>query len=143
MSSFLWAIGVRISLLCSALLMLYASSKVQYEYKIIFKNISLLLLFVASFFIAHILLPKKQLFNSKDFPAYFYWLAIILISISSVKIFKLFETLMNFTENKFKSTISNIFKYIGDNMHAIKDEEKEDQDIKRGKIIKETIENVR
>ncbi|WP_272152149.1 hypothetical protein [Tenacibaculum aiptasiae] len=112
MSSFLYAIGNRLCLLSAGLLLYIASSKINNEYRKIFKLISYMFLFVATFFIIHIIVPKKKLFGTPDFPTYYYWISMISLSLISGKLLLLIQKAVLYSEEKFKKIIRDLFDFI-------------------------------
>ncbi len=99
-------------------------------------------LFVSSFFLLNLFLPKKVLFGTVDFPPYFYWFSMLILSICSglflSKIQKGFLT----SEEKFKNIIRKLFRYIYESEKDLKDETLEKHKLLRGELIKKTLDNV-
>lgn len=115
MSSFLYAMGNRVCLLSVALLMLFASSQIINEYKKAFKFIAYMLLYIAAYFIIHILVPKGQLldaFGIRDFHPSFYYISMAILAITSGMMLGLFHKAAISVEEKLKAIISRLFDFI-------------------------------
>ena len=101
------------------------------EFKQFFKFLSFLLIGVSSFFTAYTLIPM-----SKDLPMP------ICISSACVILFYTASKSIIYIENKFKNVIKNLFGHLYDTADDIKEEKQLEHELLRGKLIKETIENV-
>lgn len=126
MSSFLYAIGDKICLLSAGFLLLIASSKVSSEYHKAFRLIAFMFLFVASFFIAHILVPKKQLFGTPDFPVYYYWCSMITMSLVSGFLLSILHKAIVFTEERIKGSVRDLVSFVFKHTPLSKENEKWD-----------------
>lgn len=109
MSSFLFAAGNRLSLICIGLLFLFASKQVFNEYKTTIKFIAYSTLFVGTFFGIQILIPKETLLKwsgHKDLPKQFYYIAMVIGGVLSVIILKYFQNALLLSEQKLRKIIA-------------------------------------
>lgn len=109
MSSFLFAAGNRLSLICIGLLFLFTSKQVFNEYQSTIKFIAYATLFVGTFFGIQILIPKSTLLEwsgQKDLPKQFYYIAMVIGGIFSVIILKYFQTAILLSEKKLRKIIA-------------------------------------
>ena len=91
MSSFLNALGGRLSILCAGLLIVFLANKLPVDYKNSVKRIGTLFVSVGCFFLILIFFPKKMLLNTfgiRDAHPIFYYGLMIIFSISAAKIFQ-------------------------------------------------------
>lgn len=109
MSSFLNAFGRANALLCAGLFIKFASSKIDNEYKSIVNFGANMFLYVSCFFLLAIFIPKKLLFNKADFPASFYWISMLFLSIGSGLFFTQIQRLIIYTEFKLKAQAKKLF----------------------------------
>lgn len=112
MSSFLNAVGRVNALLCAALFIKFAASKITTEYKSLVNFGANMFLFVASFFMLAVFIPKKQLFGTADFPPYYYWLSMIGLSFASAQFFNGIQRVIIITEDKLKKHIRKLNSYL-------------------------------
>lgn len=109
MSSFLFAAGNRLSLICIGMLFLFASQQVYNEYQSTIKYIAYSTLFVGTFFGIQILVPKSTLVEwtgYKDLPKQFYYIGMVIGGILSVIILKYFQTALLLSEKKLRKIIA-------------------------------------
>lgn len=140
LSYWLWMLGVFITLfICSSYLAL-KDARLQkagilkwYE-----PFASMSFIAVSLFWLYHTIFQ-----TTKDFKlsTYTLFLVFILIPLS----YFIYQTLRNIKtiEDKFKAVIKNMFQYIFESSEDLKEETKEDHKIKRGKLIRETLDNVK
>lgn len=143
MSSFLNAFGRINALLCAALFIKFTVSKITNEYKKIINIGANMFLYVASFFLINLFLPKKVLFGTVDFPPYFYWLSMFILSITSGIFLSTLQKAFLTTEENLKSIIRKLFRYIYESEADLKTETIEKHKLLRGELIKKTLDNVR
>tara|TARA_Y100000310_G_C20704425_1_gene834098 strand:- start:20969 stop:21454 length:486 start_codon:yes stop_codon:yes gene_type:complete len=108
MSSFLFAAGNRLSLICIGMLFLFASQQVFNEYQATVRFIAYSTLFVGAFFGIQILIPKETLVEwsgQKDLPKQFYYVGMIIGGILSVIILKYFQFALLLSEKKLRKII--------------------------------------
>lgn len=109
MSSFLFAAGNRLSLICIGMLFLFASQQVYNEYQSTIKYIAYSTLFVGTFFGIQILVPKSTLVEwtgYKDLLKQFYYIGMVIGGILSVIILKYFQTALLLSEKKLRKIIA-------------------------------------
>ena len=144
MSSFLNALGINISLLCSALLLKLAASKIVNELKYSFNLAANMYLYVACYFMINLFIPKKQLFGTPDFPPYYYWLSMLVLSVFSGRVLLLFQRGLIFSEQKLKAIIRDLFDFIlGDleDEDMIKEDKKPLYKKKSVELLKNALDN--
>ena len=83
--------------------------------------------------------PKRGYDWGREYYNFALYVLPTVMFIASYFIFTYFETL----ENKFRSAIKNMFQYIFESSKDLKEDTIEDHEIKRGKLIRETIDNVK
>lgn len=112
MSSFLNALGINLSLLCSALFIKYLVSKVQEDIRSLVNLGANMYLYVACYFMINLFIPKKVLFGTPDFPWFYYWGSMLVLSVLSGRLFALIQNAILFSEEKLKSLIRDLFDFI-------------------------------
>jgi hypothetical protein len=112
MSSFLYAFGNPVFMISAGLLTYYISSKASREYRLPFKIISYMMLFVGCFFMIHIFLPKKLLFNKADFPVYYYWISMLAMVMVLSRLLTMLQKAVIITEEKLKKNIRDLISFI-------------------------------
>lgn len=114
MSSFLNAVGRINALLCAALFIKFAASKLETssEYKHAVNFGANMFLYVACFFVVNLFIPKKELFNKADFPAYYYWISMVILSISTGVFLSIIQKAIIASEEKLKNIIRSLFDFV-------------------------------
>lgn len=85
------------------------------EYKKTFNNIGYLGVFVACYFLIHVIYPKnalKDLFGIRDFHPAFYYVAMTILAVSSGMIVSLFSKATVYIEEKLKQNIADLISLI-------------------------------
>ncbi|WP_299836104.1 hypothetical protein [uncultured Tenacibaculum sp.] len=144
MSSFLNALGINVSLLCSALLIKLAANKITTDLKQSINLAANMFLYVACYFMINLFIPKKQLFGTPDFPPYYYWCSMLVLSILSGRVLILFQKAIIFSEQKLKAIVRNLFDFIlGDleDEDMIKEDKKTLYKEKRVELLKNALDN--
>ncbi len=144
MSSFLNALGINICILCAALLIKLAAKKSTSDLKITFNFGANMFLYVATYFMINLFIPKKDLFGTPDFPPYYYWVSMLALSIASARFLLLLQRAMILSEQKLKLIIRNLFDFIFqevDDENMIKEDKKDIYQEKSVKLLKSAIDN--
>lgn len=145
LKNFLLGFGIRFFALIVCLF--YFSSKIKQHYvtkdqKIFFLIISSSFVLTSAYWFTWSLVYKVNSIGEYDFEQWhqnvLLVIAPIVVLASSYFLFKHHQTI----EEKFKKTIKNIFRYIYESKEDLQEDKKQEHTIKRGKLIKETIENV-
>lgn len=113
MSTFLYSLGHRVSLLCAGLLLLFAHKQITNQYKTVFKFIAYMMLYVASYFLIQTFIQKKiivEFFGINDYHPMFYFVSVILLAISSVFVLTLFQKAFIYSEEKIVTLVNFLFK---------------------------------
>ena len=113
MSSFLNALGINLCILSSALFIKFFASKSKDNSKILNFGANMFM-YVGCYFMINLFIPKKQLFGTPDYPPYFYWVSMMVLSVFSAKFFFLVQNVFLTSEQKLKVLISNLITLIGD-----------------------------
>ncbi len=113
MSSFLNALGINLCIICLALFTKFFASKSKENMRLINFGANMFM-YVGCFFMINLFIPKKQLFGTPDYPSYFYWVSMLILSIFSAKFFFLIQKGFLISEQKLKTFISNLIALIGD-----------------------------
>lgn len=146
MSSFLNAAG-RISFqLCTALYIKRLVYKVKDEYQSSVNMVANMCLFVASFFLINLIVPKKMLFGKPDFPPYYYWISMVALCIMSVFLLRLIDKSLATTEEKFKKAISKIFDFIfveTEDSGFIKEDKLQQYEKRTVEVVDETMQTIK
>ncbi|TDQ27688.1 hypothetical protein [Tenacibaculum caenipelagi] len=103
-----------------------------------------MVLFVACFFVIHILVPKKELWGTPDFPPYYYWSSMIFLSILSGRVLILIQKALLYSEDKLKTLIKKLFDFVlGDleDEDMIKEEKKLMYKEKSLNLLKNALDN--
>ena len=136
MPSFMYAIIIPFGYCSLGLLLNFAASKIEGDYKPIIKNISYPIIFIGLFYNLYTFIPL-----SADLPAkYYYWVMLG----CSVGLFAIVIQLHRniISERNYKLIIKDTIRYIYKYKDDIKEEKQEFHKIKRGELINETLENV-
>ncbi|WP_046759291.1 hypothetical protein [Kordia jejudonensis] len=143
--NFLLGFGIRFFALIVSLF--YFSSKIKKHYtsanqKVFFLIISSSFVLTSAYWFTWSLVYKVNSVGEYDFEQWhqnlLLFIAPIIILSSSYFLFKHHQTI----EDKFKKVIRNIFGYIYESKEDLKEDKKQEHILKRGQLIKETIENV-
>ncbi|TDQ22782.1 hypothetical protein [Tenacibaculum caenipelagi] len=144
MSSFLNALGINIALLCSALLIKLAASKLSHEMKSSFNLAANMFLYVACYFMVNLFIEEKYIFGTPDFPPYYYWLSMLFLSVLSGNFLLLFQKAILKSEEKLQKIIKGLFDFILEDAieeDMIKDEKKDAYHKKSVKLLKNALDN--